>query len=36
MTETHITPADRKAFDALSSGDFSNFAVSIRSRPRAV
>lgn len=27
MTETHITPAHREAFDALSSGDFSNFAL---------
>ena len=27
MTETHITPAHRDAFDALSSGDFSNFAL---------
>ena len=27
MTETHITPAHREAFDALSSGDFTNFAL---------
>ena len=27
MTETHITPAHREAFDALSSGNFSNFAL---------
>ena len=27
MTETHITPAHREAFEALSSGDFSNFAL---------
>ena len=27
MTETHITPAHREAFDALSSVDFSNFAL---------
>ncbi|MCA3673133.1 MAG: hypothetical protein IOB85_02185 [Methylobacterium sp.] len=27
MTKTHITPAHREAFDALSSGDFSNFAL---------
>jgi hypothetical protein len=27
MTETHITQAHREAFNALSSGDFSNFAL---------
>jgi hypothetical protein len=27
MTETHITPAHQEAFDALSSGDFTNFAL---------
>ncbi|MFM8751317.1 hypothetical protein [Rhabdaerophilum sp.] len=27
MTETHITPAHREAFNAPSSGDFSNFAL---------
>lgn len=27
MTETHITPAHRDAFDALSSGGFTNFAL---------
>ena len=27
MTETHITPAHREAFDALTGGEFTNFAL---------
>lgn len=27
MTETHITPAHRAAFNALTGGEFTNFAL---------